>query len=201
MGAGKRLKRAVDAWDGTTKSLSEVLKDAGVRGGTSYGMLRLYFEDDPEPPLDVLRVLAPVLGVSVRWLAFGDGPMSDTDAEREAAELIASTASADTFRTMGELGGDWAPMHLFRHTLNKFVGSLPDAPAGDELQRLVKLLEDAVMAPARMVAPKQPGKPMPIADPDRWRGYTLSVLAALEYAMRPAGDNVTAQQLLEGHDA
>lgn len=79
---GSRLEKAI-ARAGITKSeLSKRLEEAGVRGATRRSVYN-YTLDRTKPSISWLQAAADTLGVSWEWLATGEGPATEAEAQAD----------------------------------------------------------------------------------------------------------------------
>lgn len=89
-----RLTKARERAGRSIRSLQKELEKQKVPG-SSYANVYAYMSGKTTPSLDFLAATAEALNVRVAWLAFDEGPMTDTDAVTEPATRRATEVEAE----------------------------------------------------------------------------------------------------------
>ncbi|MFC1531206.1 hypothetical protein ACFL5T_03075 [Gemmatimonadota bacterium] len=166
---------------------------------TSLATIFRYLNGDSEPGASWLNFASAVLEVELEWLVIGRGPRTPEEAaglERSTALDIAFLQGAEYARS----ASDPAVVASLRALFGRLLASLPDGAFGvtpEQAKNLAMMIETAMLEPMRAVAPGRKGHRTTIVqDPERWRTYTTLVILAMDVAMRPPGENVSADELL-----
>ena len=168
---------------------------------TSLATIFRYLNGDSEPGASWLNLASVVLKVELEWLVVGSGPRTPKEAQaRKTASSLDTAFEAGTGFTHS--GSDKTVVTALRDVFGELLASLPDGAFGvgpEQARDLAMMLQDAMLEPAHAVAPSITGrgKTPILSDQERWHTYCTLVILAMNVAMRPPGENISADELLE----
>lgn len=187
--ATTRFRDAVDRSRLSLHALHQHLKGQGVTG-SSYASLHRYYSGEIGPRLDILLAAAPVLDVSPKWLAYGEGEATETDAasrrvrgavDARAGEDYPVAARADEIPII-----DLLPPHarsVFWHVLERYAAGSPDTLGEDEVLALGVSLARFLVVPYWVWGFRHDL----MGTPEAFGTYAVAMLHALVLALPPAG--------------